>query len=430
MDELAKFYRKNKYLVWKSWESFAFFLFSLSTIFMVLFSVPAVQKWPVPWNQLSILIACTIPLLLVLIQKIPEWIKNREIPIEIVLIGIILVLGISSAAFSEDRWGTMKGMGLFFLSGIMVFLTTYHLLNSKLKQTIFLWVFFGCYVVFCSYGFYHFFSGGKIWLFTDVLQQAGSIIILLLAGPLILIARTKGRLGYSIFAICLLIGGILIFLIGRKGPLLSLVVMIMFFGLLHKKFWIYCLVFLLMLGLVFQFKDKIPSLYKVHFSRPNSVFIRLENYSLAYHVFKKKPLFGKGLYTPLLPYLSDYKGVYYNENLKLNPKTTKGISYKSFYNDVRDNKTFANIILCLFVEMGSIFAITYIGLVSYILIKFLRYIRDKPELRLHAILLLTPLVGFFVHSMTFDSLKYPDLNWMFHSLLGLMANFDKFHSKE
>ena len=36
-------------------------------------------------------------------------------------------------------------------------------------------------------------------------------------------------------------------------------------------------------------------------------------------------------------------------------------------------------------------------------------------------LLLIVLLGFLAHSMTFDSLKYPHLNWVFHSFLGLLV---------
>ena len=45
---------------------------------------------------------------------------------------------------------------------------------------------------------------------------------------------------------------------------------------------------------------------------------------------------------------------------------------------------------------------------------------------MHASLLLIVVAGFIVHSMTFDSLKYPHLNWLFHSFLGLMAHSRKF----
>ena len=38
------------------------------------------------------------------------------------------------------------------------------------------------------------------------------------------------------------------------------------------------------------------------------------------------------------------------------------------------------------------------------------------------------LIGFAVHSMAYDNLRYPHLNWIFHSLLGLVANNHVFRS--
>jgi len=91
----------------------------------------------------------------------------------------------------------------------------------------------------------------------------------------------------------------------------------------------------------------------------------------------------------------------------------------------QEKKTFENIVLCGLVEMGGLFSITYIALIIYLLRNLFRYTRDDSKNRLRAKLLLIPLAGFFIHSMSFDSLAYPHLNWLFHSYLGLMANFDK-----
>ncbi|MCK4817157.1 hypothetical protein KA005_15410, partial [bacterium] len=77
------------------------------------------------------------------------------------------------------------------------------------------------------------------------------------------------------------------------------------------------------------------------------------------------------------------------------------------------------------VGMGGLFSITYIALIVYILRNVFCNIKENPEKRLQAAMLLIPLTGFLIHSMTFDSLLFPHLNWIFHSYLGLMANFDK-----
>ena len=143
-----------------------------------------------------------------------------------------------------------------------------------------------------------------------------------------------------------------------------------------------------------------------------SILFRMENYAFAGHIFLKKPFFGIGLHAPISEYLKDYQQT-----------ITKDKRYQSKH--IKPNQTLENMILCGFVEMGGIFSITYIALIINLLRNMFRSIREKPEKRLHAVLLLTPLFGFFIHSMTFDSLIYPHLNWLFHSLLGIIANFSE-----
>jgi uncharacterized membrane protein YhaH (DUF805 family) len=120
---------------------------------------------------------------------------------------------------------------------------------------------------------------------------------------------------------------------------------------------------------------------------------------------------GTGLRSSFTKYLKDYP-----------QKVTKNPAYSRF---IQKKKTLENIILCSFVEMGGLFTIAYVAFIIYLLKNFFRRTRDKPEKRLQAVMFLIPLIGFLVHSMTFDSLMYPHLNWLFHSFLGLMANFDK-----
>ena len=79
--------------------------------------------------------------------------------------------------------------------------------------------------------------------------------------------------------------------------------------------------------------------------------------------------------------------------------------------------------LCGFVEMGSLFSIAYIALIAIILKKMFASIRQNPGEKARAIKLLMPLFGFLVHSMTFDSIIFPHLNWLVHTLLVLLYNF-------
>jgi len=152
------------------------------------------------------------------------------------------------------------------------------------------------------------------------------------------------------------------------------------------------------------------SLRKYLITSKSTVF-RLENYPFAAYIFLKKPLFGVGLHAPLTQYLQDYR-----------QRITENPTYQRF---IQRKKTLENIVLCGLVEMGGLFSITYIAFIIYLLRNLFRRTRDKLDKRLQAVMFLIPLIGFLIHSMTFDSLVYPHLNWLFHSFLGLMANFNK-----
>jgi hypothetical protein len=132
----------------------------------------------------------------------------------------------------------------------------------------------------------------------------------------------------------------------------------------------------------------------------------------------------KASWQPLLK--SDFEGVDSDELEDLGWSTcSKFLKHRGYSEFIEEKKTLENMILCGFVEMGGIFSITYIVLILYLLKKLLSFTKDKPKKRQQAVLLLIPLAGFFIHSMIFDSLIYPHLNWLFHSFLGLMANFSK-----
>ena len=73
-------------------------------------------------------------------------------------------------------------------------------------------------------------------------------------------------------------------------------------------------------------------------------------------------------------------------------------------------------------EMGGLFTLAYSGLAIYLLKPLILLGKANTKTRNQSILLFLVLVGFFVHSTTYDSLRYPHLNWIFHSLLGLIAN--------
>lgn len=404
--------QRIRYLQRVRWGTVAFYSYCLSTVFMIFFSISALQTWSHPWNRLSVLVACLVPLLLVLVWKSPAWIRLKQFQKELIFALIIIILGILNIIFSEDRPTTLKVMTLFLISGLGIFVATSCLLTTKSRQTIFLWLCWVSLFALCVYGTMEYINKKPILLLSSNPIPAGALLILLFVGPFLLFPSSSWWLRFlqlsSIF-FCIVI----IVMIGKRGPLLGLAVMAFLFGALlpWRKLWIVPLIALILVGAGYKMRNHLPTTFRKNLTTDRSILFRLENYPFAAHIFLQKPLFGIGMRPSMTEYLKDYR-----------PKLTKNPAYSAF---IQQRKTLENMILCCFVEMGGLFSITYIALIVYLLRNLFRSIRDKPERRLQAVLFLIPLIGFFIHSMTFDSLMFPHLNWIFHSFLGMMANFNR-----
>ena len=397
---------------WERWATVAFFAYCVSTIFMIFFSTTAVQIWPYPWNQLSILVACLLPIILVIVWKSPAWIHHKQFQKELYFALTIVILGILNIVFSEDQPTTLKVMGLFLISGIGIFAVTSCLLTTKFRKSIFLWLCWVILLALCIYGTLEYINKKPILLLSYNPIPAGSLLILLFVGPFLLFSSSSWWLRFLQLS-SIVFGVAVIVMIGKRGPILGLLVMAILLGILvpGRRFWIFPLIALILVGTGYKMRNHLPRTLRLDLISHTSTVFRLENCPFAAHIFLKKPLFGIGLHAPLADYLKDY-----------HQKITNNTKYPNF---IKDKKTLENIMLCGFVGTGGIFTITYIALIIYLLRNLFRFSRDKPEKRLQAVLFLIPLAGFLIHSMTFDSLIYPHLNWLFHSFLGLMANFDK-----
>jgi hypothetical protein len=142
-----------------------------------------------------------------------------------------------------------------------------------------------------------------------------------------------------------------------------------------------------------------------------SFTLRIEHYFFAFHLFKKSPIWGLGFKANLEQHLEDYQ-----PNI-LSLRTIN--NYKGY---VKWHQTFENIILMHLVERGGLFTFTYFGGIAYILIGCAKEIRTYPQENIAGMLTIIILTGFLVLSLTFDTLRFPSLNWIFHSLLGLLIN--------
>ena len=83
----------------KSHKQASLFLFLL---FMVFFSVNAIQKWPNLWAQTFITLACILPAFFILVKK-PLPIQDKDWSIIIKLALAIVILGVLNILYSEDN---------------------------------------------------------------------------------------------------------------------------------------------------------------------------------------------------------------------------------------------------------------------------------------------------------------------------------------
>ena len=397
-------------------EFWTFIIFCLSTIFIVIFSVEAIYKWPALIKQTSILVACLLPAGLILFRQITNWSSQKKVPKEILWIFILFVFGVISSLLSETTWASLRSATLFILSGPLIFYVSRNLFKKTNNLKPFLWLLCLILLFLCSFGVYEYLyyyrHSGGIHLFSRNPLPAGALLILLSAGPMILLSQENILVKKFFLSICLIFATALIFLIAKKGPLLGLAIIILLLAFSINKRFMRLLVFLLVLaGVILFFSDSMRSKYKTNFYHESSISLRAENYFFGFHVFKNNPFFGIGLNTDLSQYLNDYE-------MRFADKISKD-QYSQF---VQTQKTLENIIMEFLVEMGGLFTISYFGGVIYILVRSFSSIRTQPDERMSGIFIFSIIIGFIVISFTFDTLKFPNLNWLFHSLLGLMVN--------
>lgn len=415
----------NEYQEWIKKLSFPVFI--LSMVFMIFYSNQAINYWESPWSQLSIIIACLLPLIFVIINETPTWLQGKSLDTEIFFVPLIIFLGILNVAFGEVFLPNLKGMGLFLLSGICIFVSAKFILKSHRAQTVFLWVCTFVLVVISLHSIYVRWWLDYSWIefFSNNPILESVVVTLLITGPLILFQGQKTRFGQWGLAFCLLLGIITIIFINQRAAMISLLIIFFLLGFIFvKRFWIYCVCVTIFATIAFnvgyQFHNKLPK--KMVFSQSlealrSQPINRMEMYFFAYNLFKKYPFLGSGLWTPLTHHLFNYE-----EKLFITPKNDK-TKFQEFVGSTK-NTSFHNILLCMFVQMGSLFTITYLAFIFYLLIKLYGFYKKSPENLLRIKLVLIIFTGFFLQSLSVDTLMYPDVNFLYHSLLGLISNFD------
>jgi hypothetical protein len=407
-------------------DNWAFKVFLCCTLFIIAFSVPAIHSWPPLVKHTSILLACILPTAMVALSRAPTWI-NTKAPKEVLWVLLVLTLGLISSLLSENIWASLKSLVLFIASGPFIFIATKFLFESTKNQKGFLWVTSLGALALCFYAFYEYtFSIGiphysKIRLFSENPLPAGGLLILLSAGPIILLSRKNPLVLKIILALTLVSIMTIITLLAKKGPLLSLAVILLSLSLLISRKCLWLLFgFAFFSGCFLSFSETTLERYQNIVRLKESVAPRVENYFFGFHVFRGNPVWGVGFKTDLLLQRLE---VY---DLKSSDMLTK----EQYRNYIEAHKTFENIILAFLVELGSLFTFTYFGGLIYITVRSLNYLHPPSQKDKTGLLVMSVLAGFVVLSLTFETLRFPSLNWMFHSFLGLMVSFVAPHSSE
>jgi len=343
-------------------------------------------------------------------------VTQREHRLEIILMVSIIILGVVNTYLSGSVLKSINTMRTFLLTGIFALWASLFLVNNPRRRQIFDWFCAGALgviilvemIVFIVQGTH---GPGVFQVFVLHLIPLGTLIILLSSGPTRLIVSkisTAKLLGWLL----VLLGGILIYLTHKRGTLLALAAMLaawMLYLVRRRKYLLLSMVLIIALIVSLQAQRRFARL-DPNIARDVAILHRLELYNFALHIWKTHPFMGIGLRSfTHEQYLPDYQ--VHNQDLHEFPQTVASL------------QTLDNLLLTALVELGTVMTLFYLGLIIYILVKYCRRLRSWPEsspLDWYRVLVL---LGFAIHSLTYDSLLFPPINWLFHVQVGIMAGY-------
>ncbi len=349
---------------------------------------------------------CGVVLLVVLFalkdRKIP-W-RWSEIAVCLVLSGLALL----STLFSVDR--VSSGLRVFVLltTGLGGFWCARILLCDSSGQERFQWL---CLVLLAGavlWGLIGYFKlGTPSHIFRAHEHPVNTVFLLLWVAPLGLIAR-GGRLGLGLGLPALIISFVVICLSGKMAAMWIPLVAAAIGVALKIRRW--GRIFAVSLAFV-----AVAALLTLHYvpvrswAASSSVWFRAENYPFCLHIIKKHPLLGIGLWEPRAQYLDDYEIRY------------PGLHKEQFSVMLGTNRTPENTFLTFMTDLGLPFAFLYMASLAYLLWTLFGALRLKPpQPFMNPLVILVPVVAAILYFQVYDGLMYPQVNWFFHVLLGMI----------
>ena len=345
-----------------------------------------------------------------------QVVANRDHRWEILLIVSIIILGILNVVLSNSPSNSLSPMRNFLLSGIFALWTSMFLINDQRRRQVFDWFCAGALAIIVPAEIIvrlvpgHF--GHKVFtLFILNPIPLGTLIILLSPGPMSLLFRRYPGIR-SIGWLLVLLSGVLIFLTYKRGAWLALAGMLLVWMLYrgHRLRYLAVSVLLAAALTLSLFGPRLVSRLDPKIPAQGTILYRLECYPFALHIWRNHPVMGTGLRTfDHKNYLRDYQQ-----------------HYKKFRDFPRWDakiRTLDSTLLTGLVEFGTIMTLFYVTLIILILVKYCRTLRSSPEsspLDWYRVLII---LGFAIHSLTYDSIVFPPVNWLFHVHMGILAGY-------
>jgi O-antigen ligase len=388
----------------------AFWAFLGSGTFIILIYAPLFLRKPLSFP--IIVFIYLLPWVLVWGAYSFDVIKDRAYRIEIILMVAIIILGIVNVLLSDDINKSSLAMRSFLLSGIVPLWTSIFLLANRKNMAIFYYFCCLCIAVVGFGEFINFFNKGGGFFFMYHAIPLGTLIILLSMGPLNLLSSDSNKIKMA-GVVLLTVGLILIVITRKRGSILAVVIMsIAWIYRRYIKSLSFVVALILTIALLIPIGWTVCYSLNKNIPSHSSILQRLELYPFSIHVYKKHLLFGIGLQSySYQKYLKDYE--------------QKNQEITDFSYVVKNLQKLENMFLTAFVELGTIMTLVYLGLIIYIILKYCRHALPFSLNHKKEFVLLLPLIGLTVHSLTYDSLLWPQINWLFHVQLGILAGYEK-----
>jgi O-antigen ligase len=342
-------------------------------------------------------------------------VTQREHRLEIILMVSIIILGVVNTSLTGFGLKSIGTMRTFLLTGIFALWASLFLVNDRRRRQMFDWLCAGALgVILLTEILMWLIQGsgsGAFEVFTLHPIPLGTMIILLSPGPVRLIVSknpTLKLLGW----LSILVGLILIFHTHKRGTWIALAAMLalwMIYLVRRRRYLVVLILLVITLILPLEAHRRFARL-DPNIPRNASILHRLELYNFALHVWKTHPFMGIGLRSfTHEKYLPDYR--LHNQDLHEFPQAVASL------------QTLDNMLLTGLVELGTVMTFFYFGLVIFILVKYCRKLRSWPEASPLDWYRVLALLGFTIHSLTYDSLLFPSVNWLFHVQMGIMAGY-------